>query len=250
MKIQPIKTAVLRANELSLSQLIGQNIATIAEGSILAVTSKIVSLCENRVVPIGSPEVTKERLVIQESDKYVEAIGAYGFRFTITNNTLIPSAGIDESNGDGNYILWPKDVQKTANDIRKYLLKHYGVKKVGVIITDSTCMPLRRGTSGICLAHSGFKAQNSYIGQPDLFGRAYTVSKSNVAGGLAASAALAMGEGNETTPLCLIEDIGFVQFQDRDPTKKELEESYIPADKDIFEPFLSAIDWKKGQRHT
>ena len=220
-------------------------IANLSEGSIVAITSKVVSLCENRVVPLGA--ATKEQLVIKESDRYVGAIGAYGFHFTITKNTLIPSAGIDESNGNDNYILWPKDAQATANEIRKYLRKHYGVKKVGVIITDSTCTPLRRGTSGICLAHSGFKAQNDYVGKPDLFGRPYNVSQSNVAGGLAASAVLIMGEGSERTPLCLIEDVSFVQFQDQDPTRQEIEQSYISADDDIFAPFLSSIAWKKGE---
>ena len=32
-------------------------------------------------------------------------------------------AGIDESNGDGNYVLWPKDLQNSANTIRDILLK-------------------------------------------------------------------------------------------------------------------------------
>lgn len=245
MKIQAIKTRRVEANTLSLTSLIEQYITSLPEGSILAITSKVVSLCENRVVPLGA--ATKEQLVIKESERYVQAIGVYGFHFTITKNTLIPSAGIDESNGNDNYVLWPKDAQATANETRKYLRRRYGVKKVGVIITDSTCTPLRRGTSGICLAHSGFKAQNDYVGKPDLFGRPYTVSQSNVAGGLAASAVLTMGEGSEKTPLCLIEDVNFVQFQNHDPTKEDIEQSYISADEDIFAPFLSSIAWKKGE---
>lgn len=245
MKVQAIKTRRLEANAVSLTKLIEQYITSLSEGSILAITSKVVSLCENRVVPLGA--ANKEQLVIEESDRYVGAIGTYGFHFSITMNTLIPSAGIDESNGNDNYVLWPKDSQATANKIRKYLRERYGVKKVGVIITDSTCTPLRRGTSGICLAHSGFKAQNDYVGKPDLFGRPYAVSQSNIAGGLAASAVLAMGEGSERTPLCIIKDVSFVYFQNHDPTKEELEQSYISVDEDIFAPFLSSIAWEKGE---
>jgi len=245
MNIQPIKTQRLTANALSLTSLIEQYIPSLSEGSILVITSKIVSLCENRVVPLGT--TTKEQLMIQEADRYVPTAGLYGFHFTITKNTLIPSAGIDESNGNNNYVLWPTDAQATANEVRKYLQQHYGVKKVGVVITDSTCTPLRRGTSGICLAHSGFSALNDYVGKPDLFGRPYSVSQSNVAGGLAASAVLVMGEGAEKTPLCLIEDVGFVQFQNHDPTEEEINQTYIPPDEDIFAPFLSSITWEKGE---
>lgn len=245
MNIRAIKTKRIRAYETGLVSLIDRYIPELPERSIVAITSKIVSLCENRVIPIS--DINKEELIAQESDKYTQKVGTYGFHFTITNNTLIPAAGIDESNGDGNYILWPKDAQATANTVRKHLQKRFSVKKVGVIITDSTCMPMRRGTSGICLAHSGFKAQNDYIGKPDLFGRPYIASQSNVAGGLAASAVLVMGEGSERTPFCVINNVGFVQFQAHDPTPKEIEQSYISPEEDIFEPFLSSMTWKKGE---
>ena len=36
---------------------------------------------------------------------------------TIKNNLLIPSAGIDESNANHNYILWPKDPAGIAKKI-------------------------------------------------------------------------------------------------------------------------------------
>ncbi len=245
MKVKAIKTKRLKANDLSLTNLIKQYVPTISEGSVLVITSKVVSLCENRVVPMR--EVTKEQLVNQEADKYVAAIGAHGFHFTITKNTLIPSAGIDESNSNDNFVLWPSDAQATANEVRICLQKHYGLKKVGVVITDSTCMPLRRGTSGICLAHSGFRALNNYVGKKDLFGRDYKFSQSNVAGGLAAAAVLVMGEGNESTPLCLIEDVNFVQFQGHNPTRQEIKQYYIAVEDDIFAPFISAVDWKKGR---
>lgn len=246
MKVQAIKTKRVQANEMHLMDLLARYITEFSEGSILAITSKVVSLCEGRAVPIGS--VSKEQLIVEEAQKYAEPLGAYGFHFTITNNTLIPSAGIDESNGDEMYVLWPRNAQATASAVRKYLQERFAVRRVGVIITDSTCMPMRRGTSGICLAHSGFRAQHDYIGQPDLFGRLYAMSQSNIAGGLAASAVLVMGEGNEQTPLCVLDDVDFVQFQDEDPTPAELAQTYIAMDEDIFAPFLSAIPWKRGEK--
>jgi F420-0:gamma-glutamyl ligase len=108
-------------------------------------------------------------------------------------------------------------------------------------------MPLRRGTTGIYLAHSGFKALNDYIGKTDLFGRTYAVSKASVASGLAASAVVTMGEGTEQTPLCLITDVPFVQFQDRNPDQEELSELTISMADDVFSQFLTAIEWRSDK---
>jgi dihydrofolate synthase / folylpolyglutamate synthase len=244
MIITPIKTPKILPCAYPLVDIITNNIAELREDSILVITSKVVSLCENRVRSMASYD--KESLVEQESDRFTKSIGPYGFHFTVTNNTLIPSAGIDESNSNGNYVLWPENPQESANNTRKLLKSYYKLKNVGIIITDSTCSPLRRGTIGIAIAHSGFAALNNYIGKPDLFGRTFTVSMSNVAGGLASGAVTAMGEGSEQTPLCLIEGIDFVQFQDRSPLASELAELRIEPNEDIFAPFLAGVEWNQG----
>lgn len=247
MVITPIKTRRVVPGKQSIFDVLDESLNELSEKSVLAITSKVISLCEGRVIPID--KIDKEELVKQESDHYMpEGTSKYGFQFTITGNTLIPSSGIDESNGNGHYILWPANPQKTANDIRKYLRKKFGVKNLGVIITDSTCMPLRWGTIGIALAHSGFKPLNSYIGKPDLFGRPFKVSRSGVASGLAAAAVVAMGEGNEQTPIAILEDLPFVIFQDHDPTTKDINELIVARKDDLFEPFLGSVEWRKGKR--
>ena len=185
--------------------------------TIVAITSKVVSLCEGRLVPLSG--ISKDELIKRESQRYVAQSNPYGFTFTVTNDTLVPAAGIDESNAGGGYLLWPADPQATVNAVRKHLRVCFGIKHIGALITDSTCSPLRRGTTGICLAHSGFRAVNDYIGKPDLFGRRFKVSQANVAGGLAATAVLVMGEGRERTPICLIDDPPLVRFQDRNPRR-------------------------------
>lgn len=159
-------------------------------------------------------------------------------------------AGIDESNADSQYVLWPKDAQATANRTRHYLAKKFNLQKVGVIITDSTCQPLRRGTSGIALAHSGFRALRDYVGTEDLFGRPYKVTQANISGGLAAAAVFVMGEGNEQTPICIISDLGNVEFQPADPTAEELHVLRIDMHEDLFAPFLESVTWEKGQKWT
>lgn len=249
MNIQPIKTNKITPSGPDLFAVLDKAITELGENSIVAITSKIVSICEGRTVPFDKAD--KEQLIIDESDLYLsKTLSRYGHHFSVVEHTLISSAGIDESNGDSNYILWPKDTQATANQVRQYLADRFGLQNVGVIITDSTCQPLRRGTLGICMAHSGFNALHDYIGQPDLFGKPFKVSMASISSGLAAAAVLTMGEGIEQTPLALITNVGFVEFQQRDPSESELSVLRIPLEEDLFGPFLNnaSIDWQPGNR--
>lgn len=246
MKVDAIHTPAIRANEQTLANILDTAITAFHEHEILVVTSKVVSLCEGNVVP--SDQTTKDALVQREADYYLPAeLNLYGFHISIKNHTLIASAGIDESNGDGNFILWPKDIQKSANTIREYLCNRFGLTEVGVLITDSHVLPLRWGTVGTALAHSGFEALNNYIGTPDLFGRKLKVTYSNVAEGLAGASVVCMGEGNESTPLAVVSDVPFVHFQDRNPTTEELDKLAISKEEDIFSPLFQSVEWKKGK---
>ena len=248
VKVAAIKTELITAGATELLPLLIRVITDVEEGSVIAVTSKIVSICEGSVIPFD--RIEKDELVARESDLYLPAsLSRYGHHFTITNNTLIPMAGVDESNGGGQYVLWPKDAQATADRVRAWAKQEFGLSQIGVIITDSTCHPLRRGTNGIMLAYSGFQALNDYVGRPDLFGRPFTVSQADVAGGLAAAAVLQMGEGTEQTPIAILSELPFVQFHDRDPTAEELATVIIPLEEDLFAPFLTSVQWRTGARH-
>ena len=164
---------------------------------------------------------------------------------TIKNSTLAVNAGIDESNADGNYVLWPKAIQETTNKIWAFLRRHYQIKEIGVIVTDSKTIPLRWGVIGTAISHCGFKALHDYRGQKDLFGREIKMSQINIAEAIAVSAVLEMGEASERTPLCLVQDIKKIKFQNRTPTKKELKELKIPLEDDVYSPLLTAVNWIK-----
>lgn len=244
MIVTPLKTLRVEPRSITLTQLLDEYVQAVPEGSVLAISSKIVSLCEGRVVPTN---ISKDDLIKQESSFYLPAeYSKYGFHFTITNNTLISAAGIDESNVGDNFVLWPSNAQQTANEVRQYLRQRFGLQQVGVVITDSTCSPMRLGTVGVSLAHSGFVALHSYVGEPDLFGRPFSMSRSNVAGGLAATATLAMGEGTEQTPLVLMSDMPFVSFENHDPTQQQLDELRVLLKDDLFAPFTQKAEWLNG----
>lgn len=245
MKITAIRTEIVRAKTCDIFSLLDAFVHSLKERSILAVTSKIVSLCEGRVR--DKKGVTKEQLVSDEAELFLPASeNAHGILFAIKHSMLVPSAGIDESNADGQYVLWPEDPQKSANAIRAYLVKRFTLKRLGVIITDSRATPLRWGTTGAALAHSGFMALRDYIGKPDIFGRKLEVTKANVRDALAAAAVVVMGEGREQTPLAVIQDIPFVSFQDRDPTAKELDGLNISLEEDVYGSILKRAPWRKG----
>lgn len=245
MHVVAYKTPKITARSHKLQDVLVAAIPDLPEKSVVAVASKIVSLCEGRVVPMKG--VDKDRLIAQEATKYLPRVGKYKVSFAVTHGMLAASAGIDESNGDGNYVLWPVDLQASANDIRRFLAEHFKVRHVGVVLTDSTLRPLRWGVSGIALASSGFEPVVSAIGKPDLFGRPFQFTTTSIQDGLAAAAALVMGEGDQQTPVAVLQDLPFVNFVDRDPSAPELAALHIDLADDMYGPFLEAVAWQKGQ---
>lgn len=245
MIIHSIKTHKIVPGKETLYGVLDEYIKTLPNKSILVITSKIVAICEGRVIKIN--EAKKEDLIKQEAEYYLPLKqNKYSTILTIKRSLLNRTSGIDESNGNGHYIFWPVDPQKTANSVREYLCKRLKKKNIGIIITDSRSVPLRRGATGVALAHSGFDALNNFIGKPDIFGRELKVTISNVMDALAAGAVTVIGESNEQTPIAVIEDIPFIKFRNRSPSKKELEELYIAMENDIFAPVLQSVPWKKG----
>lgn len=165
---------------------------------------------------------------------------------TVKGNWMFVNAGLDESNANDQYLLWPSDPQKSANEIWHFLREHYGLQEVGVTISDSTSIPLNWGVIGHAIAHCGFEPLKSYIGTKDLYGRFLKMEQVNIMQAATAAAVLEMGEGAEQTPLGLVEGVRDVVFRDRPPTQEELATLHIDLEDDAFAPILTKADWKKG----
>ena len=245
MRIRGVKTRLLHANEIPLVDLFQESLPRLKERSIIAISSKAIALCEGRVA--SKEHVSKRELIEREADWYTpEGFSEYGYNFTIVNNTLIAAAGIDESNADNSFVLWPENPQQTANEISDFLRTQFKLEELGVIITDSSSMPpMRRGAMGIMLAHSGFRAVTSLVQTKDLFGRPFQVESAAIGSGLAAAANVVMGEGVERTPIAIISDVPFVTFQNRHPNQEELSAVYIPPEDDLYAPFLLSAPWQR-----
>lgn len=247
MRVRAIKTHKITSKDKDIIHILNQYLPKLQEQSVVAIASKIVSIAEGRVVKIGS--IDKDALIAQESQYFLpRTSNKWKVALTIARDTLVATAGIDESNGNGYYVLWPKDSQKAANKIREYLVKRFKLRHAGVVITDSKTTALRWGVTGFAVAHSGFNAVKDYIGKDDLFGRKMEYTKLNIADSLAATAVLAMGEGNEQTPISVMSNVLGVEFQSRNPTEKELDDLRVTIDEDLYGAFLKNARWKKGKK--
>ncbi|MBI4121288.1 MAG: coenzyme F420-0:L-glutamate ligase [Parcubacteria group bacterium] len=231
MFIQPIKTHIFQEGD-DLFAFITRYVKKLPEKSVVVVTSKIVALAEKRTAIIENVR-TKEMLIKRESEfamptKYVW--------LTVKDGMVMASAGIDESNANGKLILLPKDSFKVARVLRKALQRNYGVKHLGVLITDSRTIPLRAGVTGVALGYAGFRGIKDYRGTSDIFGRKFKFSRTDVADSLAAAAVLVMGEGNEQLPLAIVEKTP-IEFCDK-IHRKEL---HIDIRDDMYQPLFSKL---------
>ncbi len=249
MNIQTFKTDAVTTSD-ALPALIDKYVPALSERSIFVVTSKIVSICEGSVIPKDQVP-SKLALIKKSADAYLDMDKSYSpphaIQLTLKNKILIPSAGIDESNGNGLYILYPKDVQKSAVEIWNHIRKRDNLSEVGVLITDSHTTPLRRGVIGIGLGWCGFKANYSYIGLPDCFGVPLKATTVNILDALAASAVFCMGEGNEQTPFCVIKNAPKIEFQSAPPSEAEINYVFIPMDEDLYAPLMRNAPWQSNK---
>ena len=247
MRVTALPTRLVKPGD-NLFDVLEEAILEIPEESVVVITSKIISLCEGRVVGKAEGQ-TKHDLVRSESEYYLDpACSRYDVMLTVNDNQLFVNAGIDESNVEDAFVLWPANLQEWANEIWHFLRDTYNVEKVGVIISDSRSTPLQWGVTGASLAHAGFLALNSKVGHPDLFGRDMKMTKVNVAQALAAAGVLEMGETNEQSPVAVISEVREAVYQDREPTLQELEDLRIALEDDVFAPLLTAVEWRVGGR--
>lgn len=244
MHIAPIRTQPI-ISPGNICTVLDDTLPKLEENSLVVITSKIVSILEGRTL---EKTHDKKTLIKQEADYYIEEAlwEKYHLLITRKENILIANSGVDESNANGRFILWPSKPFVTAETIWTHLRKKHALKNLGVIITDSRLTPLRWGTLGVGLAWCGFLPLNDYRGTPDIFGEPLKVTQSGILDGLAAAAVLTMGEGKEQTPLCVISEVPFVQFLDHAPTEEEKQKLRIDVEDDIYSPLLVSDKWKKS----
>jgi len=229
----PIKTRIVIPPKNEIWDIIDG--LEIQDGDIVFITSKILAIHQGRCVK----NVDKEQLIKSESTHYLPYKHRAGFmvNLTVTDNILIPSAGIDESNADGHYILWPKDVDALCAEIRQRLIKKHKVKNLGVVSTDSHTTPLRWGVTGITTGLAGVEPLKDLRGESDIFGRKMGVTKVNIIDALAGTAVLCMGEAAEQIPIVILRGFDGIKFSDA----ASMKDFVISPEDDLYSPLIDVM---------
>lgn len=189
------------------------------EGDVVAITSKVLAIIQDRIKKLDSVRPSREagkiaetydldpnfvEIVLQEAEKVYG--GVPKALLTLKDHVLIANAGVDQKNSPKGFVaLWPKLPHKSAEKIRKELYAKTG-KRVGVLIVDSRVTPLRMGTIGIAIGIAGFEPLKDYRNEIDLYGKSIAITRQALADDLASAAHLIMGESNERVPAVLIKN--------------------------------------------
>jgi coenzyme F420-0:L-glutamate ligase/coenzyme F420-1:gamma-L-glutamate ligase len=187
-------------------------------GDTLVVKHKIVSKSEGRLIDLQTIEPSPEsiawaeqydvdarviELAVRESRAVIRR--KHGVLITETHHGfLCANSGIDVSNVDGGRtaLLLPKDPDRSAANLRRYLKKHAGLD-IPVIITDSFGRPWREGLTDFAIGIAGMKPLRDDRGRRDPHGYKLKASVEAVADELAAAAGLVCGKLNRA-PACIV----------------------------------------------
>ncbi|MFC0204921.1 coenzyme F420-0:L-glutamate ligase [Novosphingobium soli] len=196
------------------------------DGDICVIAQKIVSKVEGRTVDLAGLDPDAEALELAARtgrgaamaqailDESAEIMRPHPAAIIARHRTghVLANAGIDASNvegGDaGTVLLWPRDPDASARRLRAEL-REAGAPRVGVVIADSMGRAWRIGTVGTAIGCAGLHVLEDRRGRAvDLYGRTLQATVIAVADSIAAVGALAMGEGDEGTPVALVRGAG------------------------------------------
>ncbi len=229
MKVTAIRTQLFE-EKTDLVSFAVHHIPSMAENSILGVSSKVVALWKGCTTPYRDA-AQKETLIQSQSQAALKTPLAW---FTIKDGMVMTNAGVDESNARGKLIYLP-DCYVCADELCQALKRAWQLQNLGVVITDSMILPLRAGVIAAAVGYAGFRGTRDLRGKKDLFGKKLQTTLVNVADSLATAAALVMGEADEQCPLCIIEGAPVV-FSDT----VNREEIKYPLQDDLYTPLLKA----------
>jgi coenzyme F420-0:L-glutamate ligase/coenzyme F420-1:gamma-L-glutamate ligase len=188
-----------------LAAIIGDAVAgDLVDGDILAITSKIVSKAEGRLVEA----VDREDAITAETVRTVATRGAT----RIVENKLglvLAAAGVDSSNTpDGFVLLLPEDPDATARAIAAALRERSGVA-VGVVITDTLGRPWREGQADAAIGAAGIRVLDDLRGSRDANGRPLEATIGATADEIASAADLVKGKSGGL-PVAVVRGLGHV----------------------------------------
>ena len=161
----------------------------VADGDVLAVSSKIISKAEGQWVTDRDAAIaadTVRTVAVRDDLRIVENhLGV-----------VMASAGVDRSNTPRPLRL-PRDPDASAAGLRLALQERLGVD-LGVVITDTAGRPWRVGVTDFALGLAGIAAVRDLRGEPDDRGETLEMTQVAIADEIAAAADLVKGKTGRT----------------------------------------------------
>ena len=181
--------------------------ASLVDGDVVVVTSKIVSKAEGRTVELSSVQPTEFAvawaarwdkdprvvdLVLREATRVVRMVGPVLITET-RHGFVCANSGIDQSSSGAaeRVVLLPEDPDASARALRDGFAR-LGLD-VAVIISDTFGRPWREGQTDVAIGIAGIAPLQSYIGETDPHGHEFRVQELCVVDELAAAAELVKG---------------------------------------------------------
>ena len=161
----------------------------IADGDVVAVTSKVVSKVEGRLVPSPTDPVARDavrrRLIDEEA---VRVVARHGRTLIVENRLGIvaAAAGIDASNVRPDELaLLPLDPDASAERLRARFAD--SGRAVGVLVTDTMGRAWRNGVVDVAIGAAGLEVLADFRGSTDAHGNELVVTQVAVGDELAAA---------------------------------------------------------------
>ena len=177
----------------------------VRDGDVVCVASKVVSLVEDatRPLPGGDPQQARRRLARETAARVVADTPAVLVTET-AHGFVCANGGIDASNvpGDGLALLLPADPDASARRLCEEVERRTG-RRVGVVVTDTFGRPWRLGQTEVALGVAGTAALRDERGGSDLDGRPLEVTQAAIADEVAGAADL-VRDKSSGTPFVLV----------------------------------------------
>jgi coenzyme F420-0:L-glutamate ligase / coenzyme F420-1:gamma-L-glutamate ligase len=181
----------------------------LADGDVLAVTSKVVAKAEGRLVPLPADPAGRERALREAVAAETVRVVARRGRLVIaeTRQGMVgANALVDASNAGGDaLVLLPLDPDASAARLRAAIEELDG-HDVAVVVTDTLGRPWRLGQTDVAVGLAGMGALEDWRGRPDGDGRLLEVTEVAVADEVAAAADLVKGKASRV-PAALLRGV-------------------------------------------
>lgn len=189
-----------------LLQAVADAQEVLADGDVVCVASKVVAKAEGAIVDLPAAadvHAARRQLALEQAVRIV-ADTPHVLVVETAHGFVCANAGIDTSNlpGEDRALLLPADPDASAAALREQLRERTGAD-VGIVVTDTFGRPWRLGQTDVALGVAGTAALRDDRGTADRTGRPLEVTQVAVADQVAAAADLVRTKA-DGTPFVLL----------------------------------------------